>query len=142
MLGRFVLLGVCAAIGTAAFAASPILEGDASVPGGRLRVSCTGTMITADQPPPGGSILANGVIDFAARRVRGFGVGRHPITVLTASSIAFGSSPPDAAWHGNIIEGLIDRRTGKTRILVRSPKDASHVRIELALNCEFMRPVS
>jgi hypothetical protein len=142
MLGRFVLLAVCASIGTAAFAASPALESDAFGLSGRLRVTCTGTMITAGQPPPGGPILANGMIDFATRRVRGFGVGHQPITALTAASIAFGSSPPDAAWHGNIIEGLIDRQSGRTHVLVRSPKDPSEVRIELALSCEFERPVS
>jgi hypothetical protein len=142
MRGRFTLLGLCASIGTAAFAAPPGFESSTPGPSERLRANCTGTMITADQPPPGGPIMANGLIDFAGQRVRGFGVGSQPIVVLTASHITFGSSPPDAAWHGNIIEGTINRQTGETRVLVRSPHDPARVRIEVALHCEFERPVS
>ncbi len=140
MLGRFVLLAACASIGTAAFAVPPVSE--SSAPAERLRVSCTGTMMTAGQPPPGGPIIANGLIDFAGQRVSGFGVGSQPIVVLTASHIAFGTSPSEGARRGNIVEGSIDRRTGETRVLVRSPQDPSKVRIEETLDCEFEPPVS
>ncbi len=108
----------------------------------RLRVSCVGTTITADQPPPGGPVVANGLIDFVERRVLGFGVGSQPIVVLTASDISFGSSPQEGARLGNIVEGSIDRQTGSTRIVVRAPQDPSGVVIELRLGCEFEQPVS
>jgi hypothetical protein len=142
MPGRFLLAGIFASIGTMALAAAPGLpEGDARESAARLRLNCTGTMITADQPAPGGQVVADGLIDFAERRVRGFSVGSQPIVLLTASVIDFGSAPP-AGTIGNIVEGSIDRQTGHTRIRVSSPRQPSEAKIELSLACEFEQPVS
>lgn len=99
-------------------------------------------MLTADQPALGTEIIANGLIDYDQPSVRGFGVSRQPIVVLTASTIRFGSAPPDTAWHGNIVEGDIDRTTGAAQIVVRSPQRSSEVLIALDLTCEFSPLIS
>ena len=133
---------MCASIGTVAVAAPPGLsDSDVPKPSERLRVTCIGTTITADQPPPGSAVTADGLIDFAARRVRGFGVGTQPIVVLTASDIGFGSAPPEGT-AGYIVEGSIDRRSGGTRVLVRGQQRPAEVLIELRLDCKFEQPVS
>jgi hypothetical protein len=142
MLGRFLLAGLCVSVGTTAFAASTaISETGASEPIERLRITCVGTMATAGVPPPGSSIVADGLIDFVDKRVRGFGVGSQPIEVVTISEIDFGSSPPGEG-RGNIVSGSIDRQSGNTRIVVRSALDPSDIRIEMRLDCDFERPVS
>ncbi len=142
MLGRCLFVGMCASIGTVALAGPAILpESDVPKPDGRLRLTCVGTMITGDQPPPGGTVVADGLIDFAARRISGFGVGSQPILVLTASDISFGSTPPQGAV-GPIVEGSIDRRSGGTHIRVREQRQPGKILIELRLDCEFERSVS
>lgn len=133
---------MCASIGTVALAAQPVLsESDVSKLGERLRLTCIGTTIIGDQPQPGSPIMANGLIDFAGRRVNGFGVGSQPILVLTASDIGFGSTPQQGAT-GYVVEGSIDRRSGGTHVRVRKRQDPSEVLIELRLDCEFEQPVS
>jgi hypothetical protein len=142
MFGRCLFVGMCASIGTAALAAQPALsESDVSKLGERLHLRCIGTTITGDQPPPGNPVMADGLIDFAARRVSGFGVGSHPILVLTASDIGFGSTPPEGA-PGYVVEGSIDRRSGGTHVRVRKQQEPAEVLIELRLDCEVEQPVS
>ncbi len=142
MLGRFLLAGLCVSVGTMAFAASTaISETGASEPIERLRATCVGTMATAGVPPPGSSIMADGLIDFVEKRVHGFGVGSQPIEVVTIAEIDFGSSP-SGGGRGSIVKGSIDRRSGNTRIVVRSAQDPSDIRIEMRLDCDFERPVS
>jgi len=142
MLGRYLLVGMCALIGPVAIAAQPPLsESDVSKLGDRLRLTCVGTTMTGDQPPPGSPVIADGLIDFAARRVSGFGVGSQPILVLTASDIGFGSAPQQGA-AGYIVEGSIDRRSGGTHVRVSKQQEPAEVLIELRLDCEFEQPIS
>jgi hypothetical protein len=141
MFGRFLVLGICASIGTAAWAAPPALaRSDAGNSLGRVRVTCAGTMVAAGQSSPG-PIVSAGLIDFGARMVRGFGMGSQPILVLTAAEIDFGSAPP-AGSAGTIVEGSIDRRSGVTRIVLRSSREPEKLLIESRLECEFEQPVS
>lgn len=140
---RFLLLGLCALMATTALAAPvDLAESRAPQSNERLRLACLGTMITADQPAPGGKIMANGWLDLAKRRVSGFGVGSQPIVLQSAARISFGSAPPADELRGHIIEGSIDRLSGSTRVLVRSRHDPSKIVIELKLDCEFEEPVS
>ena len=142
MFGRFLLVGIYASIGTAAFAAPIPKESEAPAQSERLRATCTGTLLTADMPPPGSRIMADGTLDLVGRRVDGFGLSSQPIVVLTAAEIDFGSSPPADARFGMIVEGSIDRRTGATSIVVRGMKDPSDVRIKMTLDCRFEQPLS
>jgi len=141
MLGRFLFLGICASIGTAAFAAPPAQgKRDAEQAQDRLRLACTGTMLAAGQPSPG-PVLSNGLVDFNARMVIGFGMGSQPILILTASEIDFGSTP-QAGASGTIVEGSIDRQSGATRIVLRSAREPGALLLETQLECEFAQPVS
>ncbi len=106
------------------------------------RLTCVGTLMTKDIPPPGSHVMADGLIDFARRRVEGFGLGGQPIIVLTASDVRFGSPAPEDPGQSNVVEGWIDRQSGSTRIVVRSQRDPSEVQIEFTLDCEFDRPNS
>jgi hypothetical protein len=142
MLGRFLLVGMSASMAQFAVAAAPTVSGvDAERPA-ELRLSCIGAMHTKDIPPPGSRVMADGLIDFAGRRVQGFGLGGQPILVLTASNVRFGSSPQVDPAGGNIVEGWIDRASGRTRIIVRSPRTPSDIEIEMTLDCKFEEPVS
>ena len=141
MLRRFLLLGMCASIGSAASASqSALVENRAGRSQDQIRLACTGTMMTAGQPAPG-PIVSTGVIDFQAQLVRGFGMGSQPILILTVSEIDFGSEPSDSP-SGTIVEGSINRQSGATRIVLRSARAPDAVLIESVLKCEFEHPVS
>jgi hypothetical protein len=142
MLGRFLLVGMSASMAQFAVAAAPPVSGVDADRTTELRLSCIGVMHTKDIPPPGSQVMADGLIDFAGRRVQGFGLGGQPILVLTASNVRFGSPPQADQTGGDIVEGWIDRESGRTRIVVRAPRSPSEIQIEMTLDCKFEEPVS
>ena len=127
------LIGVGAAVFLVSFAKaaeSPESEDD------RLTLACSGSMVTADQAPPGGRIIANGIVDLVDMRVRGFGIGSAQIFSAGAEEVKFGDSPLKQTAAGYRVEGTIDRLSGATQILVRSAKDPSAVLIAMDLECK------
>jgi hypothetical protein len=101
----------------------------------RLRLACTGFMMTAGQEPPGSRIIADGVVDFPEMRVRGFGIGSVRIVSATAEKVKFGSSPLEETVGAHTFEGTINRITGETQVVVRSAKAPSAVVIAMDLDC-------
>lgn len=102
-----------------------------------IALACTGTMIAEGQEPPGSPILADGVLNLQTMRVRGFGTGSTTIFTVSANEVAFGSTALMEMRQGHTVEGHIDRHTGKTRIVVRSAKQASSVLIDMELDCQL-----
>jgi hypothetical protein len=96
----------------------------------RFLVTCIGTMRTAGAPSM--PIIANGLVDLAAKRVAGFGVGSASILFLTDALIGFGSPAGDGGEH---VEGSLDRHNGKARIVVRTANDPAHELIAMELDC-------
>ena len=99
----------------------------------RFFLTCKGTMHVAGAMPAS-AIIADGIVDLAKRRVYGFGVGGEPIVLLTGTLIGFATP---AASDGQVVDGSIDRHTGKTTISVRSSKDPSERLIDMDLDCQF-----
>jgi hypothetical protein len=112
-------------------------SGDAAPEPDHIRLTCTGVMVTPGASAEKQPIVADGLLDLAAMRVRGFGIGSHPIVYLTAARVAFGT-----AANGDGVEGTIDRLTGATRISVRSPKDPAAEAMSISLDCRMAPPIS
>lgn len=126
------LFGYGAAIVSVAFvqaAESPTLEVE------RLHLACAGFMMTAGQESPGSRIVANGIVDLADKRVRGFGIGSARIVSATAEEVRFGSLPFGKTDGPHTIEGTINRISGKTQVVVWSASGVSGVVIEMDLDC-------
>jgi hypothetical protein len=140
MLGRFLILRI-GILASAMIAAPAWAKDGAPPPAEHLRLSCTGMMVTADYGPPGSKIMADGAIDLATMRVRGFGLGSVPIVLLTATRIVFdnGTGQRDVP---TTIEGSIDRTTGATRVVVHAAKDPKVDLIAMTLDCRFAPAVS
>jgi hypothetical protein len=100
-------------------------------------LTCIGTMRTAGAPAM--PITANGFVDIAGKRIAGFGIGSATILVLTDVLIGFGSP---AGAGGDHVEGSLDRRNGKARIVVRSAKDPAQELIAMELDCRPAPSVS
>ena len=134
MLGRFLLAGIFCLVSTA----GPALANEGvSAPAERQRLTCTGMMMTPDMKPPGTKLVADGMVDLGAMRVRGFGMGSVPIVLLTDSRIVF-----SASGGGPGIDGTIDRRTGATRIVVHPAKKPQDELIGMTLTCRFVPAIS
>jgi hypothetical protein len=120
----------------------------------RFMLSCAGAMATdgrpADRNDPGPDIFASAIVDLGSRQVSGFGLGSSPIVVVNDAVIGFGSAAIDvvtpvaedrstrpAAKTGTIVEGTIDRITGRTRIAVHPAADPAVVLIAMTLACDF-----
>jgi len=120
----------------------------------RFMLSCAGAMATdgrlADRNDPGQDIIASAIVDLGSRQVSGFGLGSSPIVVVNGAVIGFGSAAIDAvtpvaedrsagpaAKTGTIVEGTIDRITGRTRIAVHPAADPAVVLIAMTLACDF-----
>lgn len=96
-------------------------------------------------------IAAAGVIDLAAARIRGFGVGAARIVLVTPATIGFDSGSggvervakvsetPRAnrrsAAPDTTVQGSIDRLSGVMRIAVLSAAEPERVIIAMALVC-------
>jgi hypothetical protein len=100
-------------------------------------LACAGFMTTAGQEPPGSRIIADGVVDFLAMRVRGLGIGNAAIVSATEARIEFGSSPTKNGSGAHTVEGTIDRVSGETHVLVRSAEAPSPALITMALDCRL-----
>ena len=121
-----------------AYAAGPAqTTGEAAPNADPVRLTCTGVMVTPDAGTAGQPIMADGLLDLAGMRVRGFGIGSHPIVFLTATRVAFGTSA-----GGDGVEGTIDRLTGVTRISVRSPGHPETEQMSFSLDCRIAAPIS
>ena len=121
MAGRFLLPGIAVLLGAVLLAASAAeARNGAAQTEQRFRLTCQGTMSTEGTPES--RILADGVVDFVAMRVRGFGIGIAPIQRLTET-------------EGNAVEGSYDRATGATRIVVRSASGPPRDLIAMDLTC-------
>lgn len=110
-------------------AESPTLEVE------RLRLDCTGFLVAAGQEAPGSRIIADGIVDFSQSRVRGFGVGSVRIVSATPREVRFGTSPFEETAGAHAVEGIFNRISGVTRVVVRSAKAPSAVVIAMDLNC-------
>ncbi|KAB2874359.1 MAG: hypothetical protein F9K43_04470 [Bauldia sp.] len=134
MAGRFLLPGIAVLLGAVLLAASAAeARNGAAQTEQRFRLTCQGTMSTEGTPES--RILADGVVDFVAMRVRGFGIGIAPIQRLTETVVAFGSPIAGADPEGNAVEGSYDRATGATRIVVRSASGPPRDLIAMDLTC-------
>jgi hypothetical protein len=102
---------ICAAALTATAAATVD-----SIPAEKLRLACSGMLITDDQP--GSPVTTSGVVDIANGWVSGFGMGGQSIVSLNGTRIAFGTGRTRAA--DPVIDGEIDRTTWKTEIAVQN----------------------
>ena len=107
-----------------------------------LGLACTGTMIAGEDETPGNRIVADGIVDFLKKQVRGFGIGSVPIVFASAAEVRFGSSPFAEPRDAPTIEGTIDRASGKTRIVVRSSKEPAGILIAMTLDCRLTPSVS
>jgi hypothetical protein len=146
------------AAGASVTSAAPSALPDGVTANDRIFLSCTGSMSAGGQDAPvgdrAGAVVANGLVDLAAMRVTGFGLGAEPIVALTAAMIAFGAAAapnadgvtkvadkrkPDrgrpGSDSGTVVDGSIDRATGATTILVRSADDETRVIIAMSLTC-------
>jgi hypothetical protein len=97
---------------------------------GILLFHCLGAMRAAGAPAM--PIVADAFIDLAGRRVDGFGVPSTPILNVTDAVIAFGSR---AGAGGDRVEGSLDRRTGKARIVVLAANEPARELIAMELDC-------
>jgi hypothetical protein len=137
MIPKAILVGVVLLCAVAAQA----VEG-APEPDEQLELACTGILVTGEPGMATSRISAEGAVDFPGRRVRGFGIGSAPIVFVSATELRFGSSLVRPQNGGQIIEGSIDRTTGKTRIVVRLPKEPARILIDMTLDCRLTPSVS
>ena len=111
-------------------------------PDDRIELACAGTMIAGGSEATESRIVADGLVDFLKKQVDGFGIGRAPIVFVSAAEVRFGSSVVDIPKGPRSIDGSIDRKTGDTRILVRSSQDPTRILIDMRLGCRMTMPVS
>jgi hypothetical protein len=137
MIPKWILIGVAMTCTSAVHAVDGAPQLDEV-----LGLACTGTMIAGDHETPGSRIVADGIVDFLKKQVRGFGVGSVPIIFASAAEVRFGSSPIEEPLDAPTIEGTIDRTTGKTRIVVRSSKEPARALIAMTLDCRLTPSVS
>jgi hypothetical protein len=137
MIAKAILVGVAMTCGTAAHAIDGAPQQDEIV-----RLACAGTLIAGDEGAPGSPIVASGMIDFANRQVRGFGLGSARIVFASAAEVRFGTSPLVEPREAQTIEGAIDRATGKTSIVVRSAREPARRLIAMTLDCRPAPPIS
>jgi hypothetical protein len=126
------LLIICAL----AWAASAASSVDPAAFSDRFRLACSGTMATADTA--GDTILADGVVDLAGGNVYGFGLGGQEIQLIRDNEIVFGSG--GGRSERRMIEGLIDRDTLATEILVYAVGDEETPVIAMRLDCRMKPP--
>ncbi len=120
------ILAIAAAVATGV---SPPSGG--SVPErGLLLFRCSGTMRTADAPPI--PIVAEAFVDLGKRRVFGFGIRSARVVVANDRLITFGGD--GEAGHDQV-EGSLDRRTGKARVVVLAANDPARELIAMELDC-------
>jgi len=132
MVGRFLTVSIAGLVFAAqAVAANSI---DDAPQQSRLRLICTGMMVT----PAGGKgesrTAADGVVDFAGRRVMGFGIGSAPFVRVTDRRIDFATAKASSTTLR--IEGTIDRVGGETRIDVYTG-EGGPAAISMRLDCGF-----
>jgi hypothetical protein len=120
----------------------------------RVFLTCSGAMSTSSLPGPADAesrIVANGVVDLENLRVAGFGIGSEPIVSLTSRIVSFGTaaapghegtvvrvtdrSPTTVGPQGTVVEGIYDRTSGATTIIVRSAADRGNVVLAMTLDC-------
>jgi hypothetical protein len=130
---------------------------DPTVPsGGRILLTCTGTMKTADMPGDVRSaVTSTGMVDLDGGMVTGFGVGRAEIVSARPEAVVFGDSPETGVMRlftaanrtapmpkGGArlppqVAGTFDRTTGATRILVHAANAPETVLIAMDLQCRM-----
>jgi hypothetical protein len=77
------------------------------------------------------AIVSTGVVDLAGGNVYGFGLGGVPIRFVSQARIVFGS----VGIGEGLIEGLIDRATYDTQIVVHSRRGGDRPAIRMRFNC-------
>jgi hypothetical protein len=123
---------------TAALCAAIVPVSGPSEPEDRFYLACEGTMRVSGNAPPS-QIATQGIVDLARGRVHGFGIGgRERIVLLTATQIAFSSD--ETGGRGQIVDGTINRVSGKALIHVRSPRQPDRPLIAMDLDCRFGPP--
>ena len=137
MISKAILVGVVLLCAVAAQAVEGVPEPDE-----QIELTCTGTLITGKNDMADSRISADGAVDFVSRRVRGFGIGSAPIVFVSATELKFGSSLTGPQSGAHMIEGSINRTTGKTRIIVRLAKDPTRILIDMNLDCQLTPSVS
>jgi hypothetical protein len=85
-------------------------------------------------------IATVGLIDIENKRAGGFGLGKVPVLLASATEIRFGSSALDAAGSQQI-EGSFDLASGDMAITVRSRKRPAEILIRMELSCRVAEPV-
>lgn len=138
--------------------AAPAPKGfDPTAPaGGRILLTCTGSMGTAERKPEfADTVMASGTVDLDRGIVTGFGIGSAEIVAATPEAIAFGDSPEigvirvfsaagrtapmpkGGALPPPQVAGNFNRTTGVTRIIVHAADAPDRVLISMDFHCRM-----